>query len=574
MVAPAWKIEQIRKQVGVVDGKIAPTLVLKNARYLHSVLKTWLEGNIWVHEDRIVYIGDKMPTDLQAVEIVDCAGKTIVPGYIEPHVHPFQVYGPANFAMFAAQTGTTTFLSDNLPFFLGLKNEESFAVLDRLKALPFSFYWWTRFDSQTELINEEEVFSSTRLIDWLSRDDVLLGGELTGWTRLVRGDDNMLARIQMAKRMHKKIEAHLPGSSSRTLARMKLFGADGDHESMTADEVEARLLQGYGVTLRYSSIRPDLPVLLRGIIEKNLPVFDHLMMTTDGSTPAFYEEGIMDACIKIALDEGVTPIDAYAMASYNIARYYDMTNLHGLIAIGRYATLNILTDEFSPTPESVLSKGVWLKRDNEQTYDCNFAYQEFGEMNLSFNLTTDDFQFSTPVGIDMVNDVITKPYRVQIATDQDLSLTHDESYLILLSRDGKWRVNTVLKGFANKVKGFASSYSNTGDIIIIGKTIKDMMHAFNELKRIKGGYVLVENNKVIASLALDVDGSFSTVSVTEIIASEKILKEALAARGYNKGDAIYSLLFLMSIHLPYVRVTQKGIYDVMKDKVLLPAVMR
>lgn len=55
---------------------------------------------------------------------------------------------------------------------------------------------------------------------------------------------------------------------------------------------------------------------------------------------------------------------------------------------------------------------------------------------------------------------------------------------------------------------------------------------------------------------------------------EKALKQALADRGYQLGDAIYTLLFLQSTHLPYIRITPKGIFDVMKNKLLLPAVMR
>ena len=66
-----------------------------------------------------------------------------------------------------------------------------------------------------------------------------------------------------------KIEGHFPGASERTLARMKLLGADGDHEAMTVEEVERRIMQGYAVTLRHSSIRPDLPHLLKGIVEKS-----------------------------------------------------------------------------------------------------------------------------------------------------------------------------------------------------------------------------------------------------------------------------------------------------------------
>ena len=153
-----WKIKNIRDQIAVIDGKLAPNIVLKNARYLHSMFKKWMTGNIWIYGDRIVYVGEEMPQNLEDTEIIDVAGKTIVPGYIEPHVHPYQLYNPHSFAEFAAQTGTTTFLSDNMSFVLILKNKKAFSIIEQLNKLPFSFYWWGRFDSQTELEHEGRVF--------------------------------------------------------------------------------------------------------------------------------------------------------------------------------------------------------------------------------------------------------------------------------------------------------------------------------------------------------------------------------------------------------------------------------
>ena len=570
---PVWKITELRQQLGVIDGNQAPTIVLKNAQYLHSMLKQWVEGNIWILGDRIVYAGDEMPPLLEGTEVVDCTGKKVVPGYIEPHVHPFQLYHPQSFADFCGQLGTTTFIADNLTFALSLKNKKAFSILDDLKKLPFSFYWWTRFDSQTEMVHEEELFSNTSIREWLEREDVVLGGELTGWPRLLHGDDQMLYQLQMAKCMGKKIEGHFPGASERTLARMKLLGADGDHEAMTVEEVERRIMQGFAVTLRHSSIRPDLPVLLKGIVEKDLPIFDHLMMTTDGSTPAFYQDGVMDKCVQVALDAGVAPIDAYQMASYNIARYYNMSHLHGFIATGRFASLNILQDEWHPIPESVLSKGVWLKRDGERVQRLGkIDYSAIPAFDLDFSLSEEHFQFSMSLGIEMVNDVITKPYNSTISKDRQLS-KHDECYLMLVDRTGKWHVNTMIKGFATGVQGFASSYSNTGDILLIGKNIDDMLKAFEEMKAMRGGIALVEKGEVVASVPLTIGGLLYDGDVEELIEKELVLKRALAERGYQLGDAIYSLLFLQSTHLPYIRITPKGIYDVMKNKLLLPAVM-
>ncbi len=571
-----WKIKNIREQVAVIDGKVAPSMVLKNARYLHSMFKQWMTGNIWILNDRIVYVGEEMPANVEGTEMVDMAGKTVVPGYIEPHVHPYQLYNPASFAEFAAQRGTTTFLSDNMTLVLLSQNKKAFSLINQLNQLPFSFYWWSRFDSQTEIEHEEEFFSSESVLEWLDRPDVLLGGELTGWPRLLRGDDQMLYWIQAAKHKGKKIEGHFPGASERTLVKMRLFGADGDHEAMTADEVVTRIQHGIKVTLRHSSIRPDLPNLLKGILEKKVAIFDHLMMTTDGATPAFYRDGVMDQCIQVALDAGVEPIDAYQMASYNVARYYNMASLHGMVATGRYATLNILKDEFTPNPESVLSRGVWLKRDGEQVYEFpRIDWAELGSLELPFDLQEDDFQFSMPIGLELVNDVITRPFSAKIpAHKRELPLGEDQSYLMLVDRDGKWRVNTMIKGFDTYVKGFASSYSTTGDIILIGKSIADMKRAFRELKEMQGGIVLAEDGAVVESLPLPIAGGMYDGKVEHLIERELALKEALRERGYHHTDAIYTLLFLQSTHLPYIRVTPRGIFDVMKNTVMLPSVMR
>ena len=123
-----WESSEIKEQLHIIDGKKAPDIIITNAEYLHSIYKKWMKGNIWIARDRIVYAGKEMPAMMEGAEIVDATGKKIVPGYIEPHVHPFQLYNPRTFAEYAAQLGTTTFISDNLILFMSLENETSFCA--------------------------------------------------------------------------------------------------------------------------------------------------------------------------------------------------------------------------------------------------------------------------------------------------------------------------------------------------------------------------------------------------------------------------------------------------------------
>ena len=573
-----WKNKHLRMHVSVLDGKTSPTTLLKNALYLNQTFRQWMRANIWIYEDRIVYVGENLPAKLENCEIIDCTNEILVPGYIEPHAHPFQLYNPHTLAAYASQFGTTTIINDNMSLIMNLKKKEAFSLLKDLRSIPTTMYWWCRFDPQTEILNEEDVFSHSNIKSWLEHDAVLQGGELTGWPKLLDGDDMMLHWMQETKRLHKKIEGHFPGASEKTLAKLMLLGADSDHEAMTGEEVYNRLMQGYMVSLRYSSIRPDLPDLLDDIKRLGIEAYDRLMFNTDGSTSTFYEQGINDQMIRIAIEKGVPVIDAYNMATVNIARYYNIDHLHGNIATGRVANINFLSSIENPTPHSVLAKGKWVKRDG-QVMDAyhSINWDEYGlkPMELDWELSVDDLQFSMPFGIKMENSVITKPYSIAIdASGEELSTDHDECFFTLLDRNGKWRINTLLKGFATNLSALASSFSNTGDIILIGKNKRDMLAAFDRMKELGGGIVMVEEEQVVCEVPLRLNGIMSNLPIKELINEEKKLLVELRERGYSFSDPVYSLLFFSATHLPYIRITQQGMYDVMNKTVLFPSIMR
>lgn len=45
------------------------------------------------------------------------------------------------------------------------------------------------------------------------------------------------------------------------------------------------------------------------------------------------------------------------------------------------------------------------------------------------------------------------------------------------------------KGFAKEIGGLASSYSGTGDIILVGKRKEDMLTAFHRIKELGGEWL-------------------------------------------------------------------------------------
>ncbi|WP_027963952.1 adenine deaminase C-terminal domain-containing protein [Halalkalibacillus halophilus] len=574
-----WRNRQLREHVSVVENQLAPTKLLKNATYLNVYMREWERANIWIYEDRIVYVGDRLPEVQSSTEVVDCTDYFLVPGYVEPHAHPFQLYNPQTLAEYAVTRGTTTLVNDNLILFLLLRNKKAFSFLDEMQCHPASIFWWARFDSQSELRDEDERVDEAAVLEWLNHDAVIQGGELTSWPDILKDDERGLHWMQETRRLRKVVEGHFPGASENTLTKMKLLGTDGDHESISGEDVLKRIRIGYYAGLRNSSIRSDLSEIIKSLLSHEIKNWDYLFYTTDGSTPSFYKSGVIEPLIQIALELGVPVVDAYRMATINPATYFGLRERIGSIAPGRVAHINFLSEQTNPFPEAVLAKGKWTRYKNqpvhEESKQVDFEKTDLKPLNIVWELKEADFTFSTPIGMEMQNDVILKPYPVKLESHTDqLSETHDEAFALLLDREGKWRISSYIKGFTTQLGGMVSTYSNTGDFILIGKRKGDMKLAFNRMKEMGGGIVLAHQGKIIYELPLPLKGAMTDISMEKLIGQEEKLQQVLIDFGYRFQDPVYTLLFLSSTHLPYIRLTPKGLMDVKKKEILFPSVMR
>jgi adenine deaminase len=106
-------------------------------------------ANVAIKGERIAYVGLSEEMIGPATDVVDARGRTLVPGYIEPHAHPWTLTTPTALARHVLPLGTTTIVADNLaPYTLGgLRGfERAMAALARG---PVRFYWMVRPHSQS-----------------------------------------------------------------------------------------------------------------------------------------------------------------------------------------------------------------------------------------------------------------------------------------------------------------------------------------------------------------------------------------------------------------------------------------
>ncbi|WP_424765566.1 adenine deaminase C-terminal domain-containing protein [Paenibacillus sp. sgz302251] len=587
MTLPTMTDEELQRLISVSRFKAPATAWIRGANMLEIYTGEVTANNVVICGDRIAYVGAKEPAVDPATQVIDADGLILVPGYIEPHAHSFQVYNPRTLSEYALSRGTTALLHDNLPFFLQLKQEEMEALMEALSVMPIKNFWWARLDPQVGESELADRFTEERVRRTLRNKAVLQAGELTYWKELIDGDRTMVARMREASASGKRIETHNPGASVETLNAVAAAGATGCHESINADEVMRRLRLGYYATLRHSSIRPDLRALVKGLLEAGCRYWDRLMLTTDGSPPFFLESGFTDECIRIAIEEGVEPADAYRMASLNPAVYYGMDRELGGISPGRIADIVFLEDLRNPTPVKVMANGriaaaqgklteplpkVEWSRYGVGAYEMMEPTVQAEWFEVSASSSTDSEAPKTPV-IELVNAAITRSRSEALPVVGEIVHLPDSGgymYVSLLQRQGEWITTGIIKGFG-EFDALASTYSLSGDLVILGRKPARMAEAANSVLAQQGGICLIQNGERAFDLPLPLLGTMSLLDMDTLIAETGRFFNVMRDAGYAFADPIYSLLFMSATHLPKVRLTSKGVINVNDGSVLLPS---
>jgi adenine deaminase len=563
-------IAERRRLTDVARGASPADLYVRGASLLNVYTGEIYPAAVAVKGERIAYVGPRDDMVGPRTRVVDATGQVLVPGYIDPHVHPATLTTPAALARFILPLGTTTVVADTLQFW-ELGGLAAFrAAADALLTSPLRFYWMLRPHAQSRAPGEWRRFEPRTLTRAMAHPRALAIGEVTRWPDAWRGDPELLRRLAVAR--GKRIEGHTAGASADKIAAIAAAGFTSDHEPITAAEVLDRARQGIAVMLRESSLRPDLSGLLDAL--KAAPALaSRLMLTCDGSMPAFIRtHGFVDHLIRVALERGVPPLDAYRMATLNPATYYGLDADHGGVAPGRYADICLLEDLAAPRPLSVIARGKviaaggrLLGRVPEPPWRRIFT-SAAARLTARWRVRPEDFELPArpryPV-ISLSSAVITRL--------EERALAPGDLHAALIDRRGRWVAPGVVARFAERLDGFAATISTDFNILALGRRPAAMARAVNRLLDLHGGIVLVDGERVVWELPLPLGGIMTAGPLEEVAGREDELRRLLVERGYPHHEPLYTLFFLAADFLPLVRLSPRGVWDVRRSQILLPA---
>jgi adenine deaminase len=536
-----------------------------------------LPANVAVLGERVAYVGPSEAAVGPETEVVDARSLYVAPGWIEPHSHAYLYYNPESLAEAVLPGGTTTVVSDDLVFSMLGGAATSRAVADECARLPVRFLWYARPEPASPIEGgEQNYFDHERLEAVLDHPLVMGVGEAPAWARFLQNKEAPLGpAIVEANHRGLIADGHTTGARDDKLAALIAAGLRSCHEAITADEALERLRLGLWTPLRHSSLRPDLPELLRIVTEKSIDT-SRILLTADGPSPdSIGEHGYLDGLLRLAVKAGVPPVRAIRMATVNAATYLHLDDHLGGVAPGRLADLVLLEDLSSFRARVVIAGGKVATREGELVeptpgigWDSLGLQLEFREGSWIEDPALYDARpgDDLPV-IEFVSDVI---------TNLEEPLPEDElpeGYLraVHLTRDGRWISRALVRNLADELDGFATTATSSGHVLVFGRNPEAMALAASRVRDLGGGITLASGGHIVWESALPLAGIMAPGPFEEAHAVAKELKACLQDAGYPFSDPVYSLLFFTADFLPGPRLTWSGVLDARRGKIVREA---
>ncbi|CAO3379330.1 adenine deaminase [Azospirillum argentinense] len=558
--------DELKTRIGQALGETKADLVIKNTRFLNVVTGETAAGDIALCGDRIVGTYESY----DGVEEIDGSGLTVVPGFIDTHVHcESTCVTPLEFDRCVLPRGTTTAICDphEICNVLGEKGLRYFLDCAEGTALDLRVQLSSCVPA-TELETSGARLEAADLLRHKDHPKVLGLAEFMNFPGVFHKVDGVLDKLAAFDGRH--IDGHAPLLSGRELNAYLSCGIRNCHETTSAPEAMEKLRKGMQVLIRDGSVSKDVHALAPVIQPETSPF---LGFCTDDRNPLdIAEEGHMDHLIRSAIRLGAPLAHVYRAATWSAARGFGLFD-RGLIAPGQRADLVLLDDLEECAVNRVIRNGRVV---TPETFAGRPAVSPVGLRSVKLHpVTAVDFAVPAHGSVQSVigvlpGKIITAHLRLEVpAKDGTLVADPDRDILKICVFARHGTNQNVGRGFASGFQfregALASSVGHDShNICVVGASDEDMAIAVNRLIELQGGFVAVRNGKVVGELALPLAGLMSLEPFETVERHLRSLRASVREMGCPLAEPFLQLAFLPLPVIPHLKITDRGLVDVDK----------
>jgi len=555
----------LAQRIHVATGKQPVDLLLKNAQLVNVFSGSIHDANIAVHQGIIIGFGD-----YGAAATIDLKGKYVVPGFIDGHVHlESSMLDIPEFARNVLPLGTVAVVTDphEIANVLGVDGIKY--ILASSENLPLRvFVMFPSCVPATPFETSGADLTHKDMEPFKDHPRILGLAEMMNFPGVLFGDPELLKKIEV---FHDKVkDGHAPGLSGKDLCGYVIAGIGSDHECTTLEEAREKLEKGMRIMIREGSAAKNLEALLP--LLKDHDSRNCFFVTDDLDPHDILENGHINNIVKSAIGLGIDPVKAIQMATINPASYFGLKNL-GAVLPGYCADLLVVDNLTEMSIAEVYCRGQKVAERGELVIPWKVPDKpkSLGTVNVAWDKIE---SFAIDAGGRQVNiigvipdQIVTKrivePPHIEIGCVVSDTSTDTLKIAVIERHKGTGNCAVgLIRGFGLKRGALAGSVAHDShNIIVVGVGDHDMLVAAKEVARIGGGMVVIDEGKVLASIALPIAGLMSDRPIGEV--KENLDKLMAAARGLGcpLPHPFATLSFMALTPIPEIKITDRGLFD-------------
>jgi adenine deaminase len=570
-----------RELIKVALGEAEADLAIINGAVVNVYTGEVEKASVLTKGERIAYVGNDAQKSIGAkTQVIDAAGKTLIPGLIDGHTHIDVLYTVSELLRFAIQGGTTTIITESCTIATTLGYEGIIHFLNSTRRQPVKIFVTAPPMVTISPVTEGHAIGVKELRRLFGNKEIIGLGE-PYWADVVGGNQRVLDLINETIRLSGKVDGHSAGASGKKLQAYVATGVSSCHEPTTVQEVLERLKLGLFVLIREGEVRRELEAIAP--IKDSGISLNRLAVSTDGVGPGqLVNEGYVEVLVQKAIDLGFDPVLAVQMATINVAQHFALDDVIGGIAPGKYADIVVIPDLKTIKAEYVISNGKVVSQNGRALISPRkHGYPQSLRKSLRLPNDFSAGDFAIPVGggrkevkvrlMDQVTDLLVREAFVDMPVangELKADVSKDIVKVAAIERSfgtGKSFVG-LIRGIGLKRGAIAtSSVWDCGDLVAVGADEADMARAVNRVRELGGGTAVCAGGKLIAEMALSVAGEISTEPMEAIAAHLGRIQKAAEELGVKSSDIRLTMAVLPTPAIPFLRICESGLFNLREN---------
>lgn len=537
-----------------------------------------LEGNIINVEDQTISFGKVVISNGVIASIIPgkpatttSKGSFIMPGLIDAHIHiEDTLLSVCEFARLAVSCGTVASVCDpheiaNVVGIAGVRY-----MIDQGKRTPYKFFNGapscvpaTEFETSGARLGPEEIRTL------MNDKDITHLSEFMRFPEIAARNPYDMEKIEIAKKTGKPIDGHAPMLVGPELDKYISAGITTEHECSLLEEAREKAKKGMKIIVREGSAAHNLQTLYPIIDEMPEQV---MLCTDDCHADDLVYNGYMNYIVKMAISLGCSFFNVLRAATVNAVKHYKLPV--GLLRVGDPADLIVVDSlkEFNVLQTYIDGKLVYnipeiLISPLEQPIINNFNIDPITDADIALPAVSFNAHTIEVIDKELITKDIICPITVNSNNEAIANPSEDILKIVVVNRYYKAKPAVgFIKGYGLQSGALAFSISHDShNIVSVGTNDGDIVKAVNLIIKHKGGASLSDKDKQMI-LPLPIGGLMSTLGAKEVAEKYKELQNKAKDMGCRLTSPFPTLSFMCLTVIPYLKISDKGLFDVNAKK--------